>query len=167
MALTGRHSSRQNWTLTWNLTTWSSENLKASNFPWRLLELGIGWRDGKMAGSAGHPRSSSNTMESLLSPLRATRFRAKIPYTPEGRIYAEGHLRFKEGCPTARSCRSLDRYKGVLGSWRTLKTDTRMSYDAMGSCRILDWYKSVLECCRKLKDTWDWYKDVLRWSGKL
>lgn len=81
--LTGWHSWRQNWTLTWKRTTESSENLKAWKVPCKPLEpLVNGWREGKITGSTGHPLSSSSTISSLLSLLRAIRLRASIPYTP-------------------------------------------------------------------------------------
>ena len=79
----GRHSPTQNWTLTWNLTTLVSLNLKASKEPSRLLESPSTFlRPEKMTGSVGQPLSSSSWMLSWfswLSPRRALKLRANIP----------------------------------------------------------------------------------------
>ena len=77
--ITGLHLSKQNCTLSWNLTTVSLENLKASNLPCKDFVPGTGWRDGNMRGSTGQPLSSRSLMESELSPFLATKFLANIP----------------------------------------------------------------------------------------
>ncbi len=81
--LTGKHSGKQNWMLTWNLTTESAVNLKASKGATSDLDLGPSFCiAGNMAASVGQPRLSSNSNESDLLPLFATKFLAKMPKMP-------------------------------------------------------------------------------------
>ena len=77
---------RQNWTLTWNLTTTSSANLNASNFPCNALLFGTFSSAGKMFVSTGQPLESIKTIVSSVLPLLANRSRAKIPNTESSSI---------------------------------------------------------------------------------
>ena len=54
--------------------------MNALSDPWRSWLLGIFSRPGKMMGSVGQPRLSSNSISSLSAGLMARRFLAKIPY---------------------------------------------------------------------------------------